>query len=179
VKGFYCIQSGLIRIYKKTGSGKELTFGIKTRGHWLGFREVVSDIEFNHSAICLEEAEICFIPKETMQRLIKSDEVFQVEIMQYLANEWRIMENNIYSMGTKQIHSRLAELLITLYGISDRKDSEIHIKMSREIMATCIGTTKESLIRAMSDFRDRNWIRVEDNKIEIMNLEALYHLSEL
>ena len=66
--------------------------------------------------------------------------------MKYLAEEWKEMENHVHSMGTKQIHSRLAELLITFHGASGSDDTELNINVTREVMATCIGTTTETLI---------------------------------
>ncbi len=178
ITGFYCIKSGLVRTYKTSGSGKEQTFQIASRGKWLGFRDIISGEESNHSSICLEDVEVCFIPKDTITKLIKSDEKFQIEVMKYLAEEWKEMENHVHSMGTKQIHSRLAELLITFHGAAGNSDPELNINVTREVMATCIGTTTETLIRALADFKDRNWIKIEKNKIELLNLKALYSLSE-
>lgn len=177
VTGFYCIKSGVVRTFKISSGGKEQTFHIAGRGKWLGFRDMISGDEYNHNSLCLEDVEVCFISKETVTKLIKIDVSFQIEIMKYLAEEWKEMENHIYSMGTKQIHSRLAELLLTFKAASGDEE-EIGINVTREVMATCIGTTTESLIRALSDFKDRNWIKVEKNKISIVNAPALYHLSE-
>lgn len=178
VNGFYCIINGLVRTYKTSGNGKEQTFQIASRGKWLGFRDIISGSEYNHSSVCLEDVEICFIPKETVIKLMKADETFQIEVMKYLAEEWKEMENHVHSMGTKQIHSRLAELLITFHDASGSNDPELNINVTREVMATCIGTTTETLIRALADFKDRNWVKIEKNKIELLNLKALYNLSE-
>ena len=178
ITGFYCIQSGLVRTYKTSGNGKEQTFQIASRGKWLGFRDVISGSEYNHTSVCLEDAEVCYIPKDIVSQLIKSDVSFQIEVMKYLAEEWKDMENHVHSMGTKQIHSRLAELLITFHDAAGKTDPELDINVTREVMATCIGTTTETLIRALADFKDRNWIKIEKNKIELLNLNALYSLSE-
>lgn len=177
VKGFYCIKNGLARIYKTTSNGKEKTFQIASRGKWLGFRDIISGGEYNHTAICLEDSEVCYISEETVTRLIKADYQFQIEIIRYLAEEWKGIENHVHSMGTKQVHSRLAELLI-LFHVASGNDEEVSINVTREVMASCIGTTKETIIRSLTDFKDRNWIRIEKNKIEIINKKALYTLAE-
>jgi CRP-like cAMP-binding protein len=111
-------------------------------------------------------------------RLIKVDAEFQFEVLKYLAEEWKDIENHVHSLGTKQIHSRLAELLITFYNASN-KDKDLTIHITRDAMATCIGSTKESLIRALGDFKNRNWIRLDKNKIELLNLKLLYSLAEI
>ena len=71
MSGFYCIQSGLVRTFKTSGSSKEQTFQIAGKGKWLGFRDIISGEESNHSSVCLEDVEVCFIPKETITKLIK------------------------------------------------------------------------------------------------------------
>lgn len=177
VNGFYCIKSGLARIYKTTNTGKEQTFQIASRGKWLGFRDIISGGEYNHTAVCLEDSELCYISQETVARLIKADDQFQIEIVKYLAEEWKGIENHVHSMGTKQVHSRLAELLI-LFHVASGTDEEVSINVTREVMASCIGTTKETIIRSLTDFKDRNWIRIEKNKIEILNKKALSRLAE-
>jgi CRP/FNR family transcriptional regulator len=177
VSGFYCIKSGLARIYKTTSSGKEQTFQIASRGKWLGFRDIISGGEYNHTAVCLEDSEVCYISQATVAILIKADDQFQIEIVKYLADEWKGIENHVHSMGTKQVHSRLAELLI-LFHVASGNDEEVSINVTREVMASCIGTTKETIIRSLTDFKDRNWIQIEKNRIEIINKKALYRLAE-
>nr|MBP6740734.1 winged helix-turn-helix domain-containing protein [Leptospiraceae bacterium] len=53
------------------------------------------------------------------------------------------------------------------------------IDVTRDVMATCIGTTKETLIRSLSDFKDRKWIGINKNKIELLNRKVLSDLAEI
>ena len=178
VTGFYCIENGVIRAYRTALSGKIQTFQMVSRGKWLGFRDVISGAEYSHSAICLGETKVCYISKETIVRLIKADVSFQLEVMRYLADEWKVLEDNAFCVGTKQIHSRVAELLIS-FSDAVNKDPEFVIDVTREVMASCIGTTKETLIRSLSDFKDRKWIVMEKNKIELLNRDALHQLADI
>ena len=88
------------------------------------------------------------------------------------------VEDTIACYISKQIHSRLADLLIT-FSDAANKDSELTIDVTRDVMATCIGTTKETLIRSLSDFKDRKWIGINKNKIELLNRKVLSDLAEI
>ena len=178
VTGFYCIEKGLVRTYKASVGGRVQTFQLASRGKWVGFRDAIGGEIYNHSAICVEDTIACYISKETILRLIKVDAAFQLEVMKYLADEWKVVENSMHSLGTKQIHSRLADLLIT-FSDAANKDSELTIDVTRDVMATCIGTTKETLIRSLSDFKDRKWIGINKNKIELLNRKVLSDLAEI
>lgn len=178
ITGFYCIEKGLVRTYKAIKSNRGQTFQLASRGQWIGFRDLIAGAEYNHTAVCLEDTILCYIPKETILRLIKVDAIFQLKVMKYLAEEWKTVENSVHSLGTKQLHSRLADLLLTFSNAAN-KDSELNIDVTREVMATCIGTTKETVIRSLADFKNRNWINIENNKIVILNRKNLLDLAEI
>ncbi|MCZ8237966.1 MAG: Crp/Fnr family transcriptional regulator [Leptospiraceae bacterium] len=175
--GFYFIKSGFVRNYRSTG-GKEQTFNIRGPGDWIGFRDAISSDSFFHSCICLEDVETCFITKELTEILMKEDEKFQSEVLRQMAKEWRESESQVVSLGTKQVHSKLAELLITLKDAAGGSD-EIEIKMTREVLASIIGTTTETLVRALTDFKNRNIVHVEKHKVTFQDMAALYSLSEM
>jgi CRP/FNR family transcriptional regulator len=174
---FYCIQSGLVRTYKSSGVGKEQTFFIKSAGDWVGYRDVILTSEYNHSAVCMNEVEACIVHKSTLEKIM-TDPEFQKELLKQLAKSWQESENQIFSLGTKQIHSKLAEFLITFQGVH-RNNEEITLTITREIIASIIGTTTESVIRALSDFKARNWIEIDKNKILFKDIRALHSISEI
>lgn len=176
--GFYCIKKGSVRNFRTSYGGKEQTFHISNGGDWVGFRDTVSGEDYNHSSVCLEESEVCFIHKSLISQLMLKDEKFQMEIMKYMASEWNKSEKLTFSLGTKQVHNKLAELLLVFREASENR-AEIDLYFSREVMASIIGVTTETLVRALSDFKSRNWIRQEGKKIIFLNLPELNKLAEI
>ncbi|MCB1159816.1 MAG: Crp/Fnr family transcriptional regulator [Leptospiraceae bacterium] len=178
VKGFFCINQGSIRTFIVSSLGKEQSFNICYPGDWVGYRDTIIGDIYNHSAVCLEDVYACFVSKSKVEEFIQRDSDFQHEILKDMAKNWRDSENQAYSLGTKQIHSKLAELLIAFYNSSEISP-EIELKITREVMASMIGTTTESVIRALSDFKVRNWISLEKNKIVIQDYNAIFAMSEI
>lgn len=174
--GFYCLKSGSVRTFKVGTNGKEQTFQIEGKGKWLGFRDMISSETFNHDVVCLEDTEVCFIRKDLVSRLIKSDEKFQLEVMKYLATEWKEAENQMYSMSTKQSFTRLADLILTFQKTANNSD-EFQISVTREVMATCIGITTEALIRALSELKQKGYLDMDKNNFKILNKDALVELA--
>lgn len=174
---FYCIKSGLVRTYRMSGHGKEQTFQIKTTGDWAGCRDVILSDTYYYTAVCMNDVQACSFPKSVIQDL-NSNPVFQHELLVQMAKSWRDSENQIYSLGTKQIHSKLAEFLITFYKSNDCHE-EVTLSVTREIIASIIGTTTESVIRSLSDFKAREWIDIDKNKIVFKNVTALQSIAEI
>lgn len=177
VEGFFCVKKGLVRTLRNSKNGKEQTFDLATEGKWIGFRDMISNEKYSQTAICLENTEACFIKLDSYEKLLKDSYSFQREMTIYLAKEWKKTEDKVYSLGIKQTHERLAELLIT-FSSGENSNDKIELRLTREVMASCIGTNTETLIRALSDFKDRNWIEIEKNKIHILDKKALTDLSE-
>jgi|JI8StandDraft_1071087.scaffolds.fasta_scaffold39460_3 CRP/FNR family transcriptional regulator len=176
-KGFYFIRSGLVRNYKTNG-GREQTFNVRGPSDWIGFRDTLIGDVYYHSSICLEDVEACFISKDIAEVLLREDPNFQTEVFRQMAKEWRESETQVVSLGTKQVHSKLAELLITLKTAAG-ETNEIELKMTREVLASIIGTTTETLVRALSDFKNREIVHVEKNRVIFQDMKSLYSLSEM
>ncbi|MCC5815765.1 MAG: Crp/Fnr family transcriptional regulator [Leptospira sp.] len=175
--GFYFLKKGLVRSFKQS-AGKEQTFHIRGPGDWIGFRDALAGDVYFHSTECLEDVEACFIDKILAQHLIHDDVNFQTEVFRQMAKEWRESETQVVSLGTKQVHSKLAELLLTLKKGSGGS-SELELKITREVLASIIGTKTETLVRALTDFKNRDIVRVDKNRIIINNTDALLTLSEI
>ncbi len=78
-------------------------------------------------------------------------------------------------MGTKKLHARLAELLLLLAD----EDETRTISLTRELMSTMVGSTTETIVRALSDFKDRKWVEVEKNRITLLDRAALKEMAQV
>lgn len=175
---FFCIMTGTVRTFRTLAeTGKEQTFKIKSSGDWIGCRDTILSGRYNHSAVCISDVEACVVPRKLLSAL-QADSLFQQELLEQIARFYRESENHLYSLGTKQTHAKLAEFLLNLYE-SNHHEKQIHIDITREVMASIIGTTTESVIRALSDFKARGWIQLDKSKVIFLNLSALKGMSQI
>lgn len=172
--GWYCIRKGKIRTYKISRSGKEQTYRIIGPGDWIGYREMMNGGESLLNAISISDSELCFIPSKLWSPILDNTQFLQ-SLVARLTDELKRSEDMVFSLGTKKLHSRLAELLLQ---ISDEEDST-SITLTRELMSTMMGATTESIVRALTDFKDRNWVLVERNCIQLLDKNALKELAQI
>ncbi|TGL58393.1 Crp/Fnr family transcriptional regulator [Leptospira sarikeiensis] len=174
--GFYIVESGSIRSYRSSGSGeKQHTFKIYHPGTWVGIRDAAIGGKFLHHAIALVESTVLFVEEEELRRLLHSDLEFQNSVFRRVTTEAVESENKIYSLGTRQVHAKLSEFLLQIFK-SQGEDEEL--PFTREIMASMIGVTTETLVRALADFKSRGWVEIDKRKISIKNEEALLRLLD-
>ena len=85
-------------------------------------------------------------------------------------------------LAQKPVRERLAEALLLLrevYGTENGDTSPINVALSREELASVVGTAIETLVRALSDLKRENLIETEKKKIRILDIPGLLRVSNL
>lgn len=179
--GVYCIYSGKVKIHKYGEDGQEQIVRFARPGNIIGYRALLNGDTYSASATALETTLVCYFPKQVFIELLKSNPEFSLLTIRQLAGDLRVAEHMLTSMAHKYVDERMAEALILLkecYGY-EPETSKINAVLSRRELANLTGTTTETAIRIISDFREKKLIRLEGKKIEILDLEKLYRLANI
>jgi CRP/FNR family transcriptional regulator, polysaccharide utilization system transcription regulator len=180
INGFYCVSSGIIKIFKTGVDGKEQIIRFAKPGNILGFRSVVSNEPACTSAQAIEDSVTCYIPGDILISLIKSNGNFSIELMQLTCKELGEANSYITDIAQKTVRERLAEILVNLreeFGLDN--ESNLGITLTREELANIVGTATESVIRLLSEFKQGNLIELNGRKIKIINTNGLKKTANL
>lgn len=180
--GLYCISSGKVKIYKMDADGHQQIVRLAAPGDIMGYRCMLADQPYASSAETLEEASICFIDKKTFFHILETHPVTGFHVMTLLATDLGRAENQIANMVHKNIRERLAELFLVFknrYGEKTRNGVKLNITLTREEIAELIGTTQESVIRLISEFKQDNLITVAGREITLLDLPRLTETANL
>jgi len=180
MKGFCCVQSGIIKIYQTGFDGKEQIIRFAKPGDIIGYRSVVSNEPACTSTEVIEEAVLCHIPTEILLNLVKTNGNFAVELMKLTCKELGEANSYITDIAQKTVKERLAEILIHLdaeFGV----DSEgvLKISLTREELSNIVGTATESIIRLLSDFKSQDYIEINGRKIKILDKPGLKYIANI
>lgn len=177
--GLYCINRGKLKMTQTGPEGKESIIGIAGYGDVLGHRSLYSGEVYGATVSVLEDATICFLSKEFIFKTIQEQPSIALKIIQKLSQEMGATEKKNASMSQKSVRERLAELLLTLkktYGIQEGSRFRLDIKLTREDLGNMIGTSPETVIRFMTEFRDQGLMEQEGKTIFILNEKKLSEL---
>jgi CRP-like cAMP-binding protein len=180
--GLYCVNSGKIKISKIGNDGKESIIRIAQPGDVLGHRSLFSNENYNATATTIEDATICFIDKKFIYKAIQEQPSIAIQLIQKLSQEMGAAESKSASLFQKNVRERLAELFLTLsktYGVKEKDRVRLDIKLTREEMASMIGTANETVIRFISEFKDEGLIEQEDKTIYVLDEEKLVEFANL
>lgn len=180
--GLYCVSSGKIKISKVGNDGKESIIRIAHAGDVLGHRSLFSNENYSATATTIEDAAICFIDKKFIYKAIQEQPTIALNLIQKLSREMGAAEAMSASMCQKNVRERLAELFLMLqktYGIEEKGRIKLDIKLTREEIASMIGTANETVIRFISEFKEEGLIEQDGKTISIVNEKKLMDFANL
>ena len=170
----YYLNSGKIRTYKINENGKELTISLFNAGDFFGYNALLENSVYKENAETLEESEVSIIGREDFEILINNNKGVAHKFIKLLAHNVTEKEEQLISIAYNSLRKRVADAIITLskkYKSEDHPDFMIHI--SREDLAHIAGTTTESLIRTLSDFKSEKLIEAEAGYVKVLNEKKL------
>ncbi len=180
INGCYCIQKGIIKVFKTGIDGKEQIIRFARTGDIIGFRSVLSNELACTTAEVLDDSSLCYIPAETLVYLVKHNGNFSMELMQLTCKELGEANAYITDIAQKTVRERLAEILIHLKNDFGLDESNIlQISLTREELANIVGTATESVIRLLSEFKQDQLIELNGRKIRILDEAGLIRIGNL
>ncbi len=180
INGFYCVQKGIIKIYKTGFDGKEQIIRFAKRGDIMGFRSTVLKERACTTAQVLEDAYISFVHGDLVLNFIKQNGNFALELLQIACKELGEANDYITDIAQKTVRERLAEVIIHLKKeFSLDKDDYLQISLTREELANMVGTATESVIRLLSEFKQDGYIEIRGRRIKIINEKALIKVANI
>jgi CRP/FNR family transcriptional regulator, cyclic AMP receptor protein len=172
--GLYFLNSGKIRTYKINENGKELTIGLFNTGDFFGYNALLENGTYKESAETMEECDISTVGREDFEILINNNKEVAQKFIKLLAQNVSEKEEQLINLAYNSLRKRVADAVISLLRKYKKEgDPNFIIHISREDLAHIAGTTTESLIRTLSDFKNEKLIEAEAGYVKVLNEKKL------
>jgi len=171
--GLYFVNEGKVKTVIADEYGKELVTEIYGPGDFFGYIPLLEDQPYKESAVAIEDCSLSIIPKDDFLRLLNRNRDVASVFMKMLSNQVSEKEERLLRLAYGSVRERTAEAILTLM----EKDGSSEISISRDDLATVVGTATESLIRMLSEFKTDGYVSIDGRKITVTNEEKLKRLS--
>jgi CRP-like cAMP-binding protein len=180
ITGIFCVNKGILKIYKTGIEGKEQIIKFAKPGDVIGYRSVINAEPACTSVKVLEDAILCHISSQELYQLLRENSEFGIEMLQIACAELGEANNYITDIAQKSVRERLAEILIQLKDdFGTNQEGIINLALTREELANIIGTATESVIRLLSEFKNEGIIELQGRKVKILNAAKLKKISNV
>ena len=173
---FY-VQEGAVKLSVISAAGKEAVVGMMGQGDFFGEGALAGQPLRMGSATALVPTRLLVVEKKAMLRMLHDQPALADRFLEYvLARNIRIEEDlidQLFNSSEKRLARAL--LLMARYGM-DGPPRRLRVKVSQEILAEMIGTTRSRVNYFMNKFRKLGFIEYNGGvKINDALLSVVLH----
>ena len=181
----YIIKSGRIKIAKVAIDGREKTLTILKTGEFFGEMAILDDMPRSATAEAMDnDVKLLAISKNDFERLIIENPSIAIRIMKDLTKRIRQVNEQVQDLAFKDVHGRVASTLFSLLK-AERDASRMpnkhelnYLKMTHQDLANMVGSSRETVTRALNRLQDEGVISISHQQISILEIESLIEAQQ-
>lgn len=175
--GFYIILSGKVKIFKLSPDGKEQIFHILEDHEPFGEAAVFAGSHYPASAQALSETPVIFFPTQQFINLTSREPTLALSMLSLLSLRLRKLTTLVENLSLREVPGRLSAYLLLL-NESNGSTPIIELSVSKNQMASLLGTIPETLSRILKRMNDDKLIKSDARSITILDKAGLIELAE-
>lgn len=175
----YLVISGLLKRTAVSIDGQEKVIELAGSGEWCGLGELFSDGLAQTHLVAVESGTLLEIEGAAMREAMTHEPALAVRLVRELANNLAAVENELVALQSSSMNDRVLTFLLSLTGPNASLDSDRRgdLPASKQLVASRLGITPESLSRALRELADAGVILNQGRSFIIRNA-ALAHYAK-
>lgn len=173
--GLFVIESGNVRIFKSSASGREQVLAIDGPGSSVAELPVFDGGKYPASAAAVNDLAVLFVSKQDFHAMCLVHPQVALKVLRIVGRRLRGLVGIIEELSFTTVRARLISLLVRLaqQQHASATGGTITLPSSNQELASHIGTVRELVSRNMSRLQAEGLIKIEGREVTIPNLQAL------
>jgi CRP-like cAMP-binding protein len=179
--GIFFIRKGRVKKYKIDTHGSEQIIYVANTGELIGYHALLSEERYPDSATALEESIIAFVPKEDFLQVLSTSKVLSQRLLKLLSHEFTVFANSVTLFARRSVRERLATQLVVMrekYKENYEPGMDVEINLSRDDLASMVGTARENVVRILKEFKEDGSIQTRGRKIVVKDVHKLLKIAD-
>lgn len=179
--GVYMLCQGKVKLSTCSQDGKVIIIGIAEPGDMLGLSAVLDGTEYEISAEVMELCQVSFVKSPDMLRFLGDNPQACLNAARQLSRSYQTAYRQICALGlSESVASKLANLFLGWSGNGNGVNGRVQLKnfYTHEEIAEMIGSSRETVTRALKYFREHDLITLKGSNLVIhdrQRLKAVVH----
>jgi CRP/FNR family transcriptional regulator len=133
------------------------------------------------SAIAVTECRLAGLGHDDLRPWLTGHPEVAVQLLRALAQRLRKTNDVMADLVFTDVPGRVAKALLDLaerFGQPSEAGLHVHHDLTQEELAQLVGASRETVNKALADFAQRNWLRIEARAVVILDIERLRKRSK-
>ncbi|MFW6186804.1 MAG: Crp/Fnr family transcriptional regulator [Actinomycetota bacterium] len=176
----YFIVSGKIKLGRTAPDGRESLVAIMGPGELFGEMALFDPSPRSTSATAVSETRLAGLRHENLKKVIERSPDVSAQLLQALARRLRRTNESLADLVFSDVPGRVAKALLDLADRFGRPATDgvlVAHELTQEELAQLVGASRETVNKALAEFVQRGWIRLEARAVVILDLQRLKQRS--
>ena len=172
----YVILEGKVKLGQSSNDGRESLLAILGPGEMFGELSLFDPGQRTSTATALTDAVILALSNEQLRPWLAGRPEVATALLQALARRLRRTNEAMADLVFSDVPGRVAKALLDLgekFGEVTSEGLMVTHDMTQEELAQLVGASRETVNKALADFAQRGWIRLESRQVMILDIERL------
>jgi|SRR3989338_4413764 len=172
----FILKKGRVRIFKLSADGKMITLAILSDGDIFGTMSAIKGGTSGAYAETLEDSYICAIRQEDFHEAVKEMPQIALRLIEKINQRLKEAESKIEDLVFRGVPGRIASILLKLaeqFGEKTSEGIQIAFKITHQELADMVGATRETVTVILNDFKNDNFIKINEKHITIIDEKIL------
>jgi CRP-like cAMP-binding protein len=171
----YLLRRGRVRLYTISPEGRALMMLLLDPPSVFGEMSLVEGWRHDSYAVSATPCLVGTVRSETLRRALNVQPSLALRFMTVMSRRLRAIERKLADIAFKSVPQRLAAALLGLW--AERRDMPPTVRSTHQQLAEMIGSHRETVTKAIGEFRNAGLIRVEEEAIHLTDLVRLGDLA--
>lgn len=172
------LSSGLVKVSRELRKGKNLILKLQNHGDFIGLSSILGGESYDFTVSAIENCTAVYIDVNVFTTILEKNGALCIEICRRISKNTIFNVNRLSGLLYKQLPGRIADLIL-YFSENIYHSHTFKFPLTRQELAELCGTTKESLIRTLSEFNHDRIIEMERSNVKIISFDVLKTLSRL
>ncbi len=170
-EAIYFIKQGKVRVTRLSATGQEQVLRVWDDGHEVGLVVLADKAPYPATAQVVEDSILYVIRVDDILPLMEESRTLAANAIRLVGRRLRLARDTAHDLAVHSTHGRLASLLLRM--AEEKGSNRFILGLTHQDIAGMIGTSRETVTRALASFRRSGAIRVEGEELIIADEKKL------
>lgn len=172
----YLLEWGLVRMYRISNHGDEVTLGYVRPGEVFGELAAFGDKPRESYAAAVESSSILKFGRKAFSRAMQTTPSVMFSVAKQIEGRFKRIESRVEDLVFRNARTRLAHVILQLaqdFGQQDKGRTIVRLQLTQAELATLVGASRPTVSIALGDLEDEGLVTRTDGHLVITDPMAL------
>ena len=172
----FVVLDGKVKISRAAADGRENLLAVLGPGEMFGELSLFDPGPRTATATAITESTLASLDHDDLRPLLLAQPSVAMQLLQALAQRLRRTNEAMADLVFSDVPGRVAKALLDLaerFGDESSDGLLVRHDLTQEELAQLVGASRETVNKALSEFANRGWLRLEGRSVLLIDRERL------